>query len=50
MFRILTLYLDFEGAENIHVLQVLILDFGGLSRLIARVLYLDFDFEMVTGL
>ena len=26
--RILTLYLDFEGAKNIHVLQVMIWSFG----------------------
>merc|ERR1711954_422343 len=28
IFRILALYLDFEGAKNIHVLQVLIWDVG----------------------
>ena len=29
LFEILALYLDFESAKNIHVLEVLIWGFGG---------------------
>ena len=49
-FKILALYLDFEGAKNIHVLKVLIWGFGGLRRFLTRVLHSDIDFDMVTGL
>ena len=31
MIQILALYLDFDGAKNIHVLQVLIWGFGILN-------------------
>ena len=48
MIQILTLYLDFEGAKNIHVLQVLIWRFGGHWRFLTGVRHLDFDLDMVT--
>ena len=50
MIQILALYLDFEGAKNIHVLQVLIGDFGGCWRFLTGVWHLDLDLDMVTGL
>ena len=37
MFRILALYLEFEGAKNIHVLKVLIGGFGVYCRLLTGV-------------
>ena len=50
IFRILTLCLDFEGAKNIHVLQVLVWGFGGYWRFLSGVLYPEIDFDMVNGL
>ena len=50
MIRILGLYLDFEGAKNIHVLKVLIWDFGGHWMLLTEVWHLDFDLDMITSL
>ena len=50
MIRILALYLDFEGAKNIHVLKVLIWGFGGRWRLLTGVWHLDLDLDMFTGL
>ena len=50
MIRILALYVNFEGAQNIHVLEVLIWGFGGRWRFLAGVLHLDRDLDMVTGL
>ena len=50
MIQILALYLDFEGAKNIHVLEVLIWGFGGRWRFLTEVLHPDIDFDMVTGL
>merc|ERR1711954_288598 len=50
MIQILALYLDFEGAKNIHVLQVIIWCFGGRWRFLTGVLHLDLDLDMVTGL
>ena len=50
MIQILALYLDFEGAKNIHVLQVLIWGFGGHWRFLTGVWYLDLYLDMVTGL
>ena len=50
MFRILTLYLGFEGAKNIHVLQVLIWGFGGHWGFLTGVLHLDLDLDMVRNL
>ena len=47
---ILALYLDFEGAKNIHVLNVLIWGFGGGWRFLTVVWYLDLDLDMVTRL
>ena len=39
----LALYLDFEGAKNIHVLEVLCLGYGGCWRFLTGVYYLDHD-------
>ena len=50
MFRMFALYLDFEGAKNIHVLKILIRDYGGCWRFLTGVWHLDLDLEMVTGL
>ena len=50
MIQILALYLDFEGAKNIHVLKVLIWGFGGRWRILTGVWHLDLDLDMVTGL
>ena len=44
------LYLDFEGAENIHVLKVLIWDFEGHLRFLTGIWHLDLEFDMVTDL
>ena len=49
MIQILALYLDFEGAKNIHVLYVLIWGFGGPWSLLAGVWKLDLDLDMATG-
>ena len=50
MIQILALYLDFEGAKNIHALQALIFGFGGHWSLLTVVWHLDLDLDMVTGL
>ena len=50
MFQMLVLYLDSEGAKNIHVLQVIIWGFGGCWRLLTGVWHLNLDLDMVTGL
>ena len=50
MIQILALFLDFEGANNIHVLLVLILGFGGYWRFLMGVWHLDLYLDMVTGL
>ena len=50
MMWFLALSLDFEGSKNIHILKVLIWGFGGCWRFLAGVLYLDLDFDMITGL
>merc|ERR1711954_293590 len=47
MIQILALYLDFEGAKNIHVLQVLIWSFGGCWRFLTCVWHPDIDSDMV---
>ena len=47
--QILALYLYFEGAKNIHVLQVLILVFGGGLRFLTGVQHLDLDLNMVNS-
>merc|ERR1711954_334453 len=49
-FQILALYLDFEGAKNIHVHQVLVWGPGGCWRFLTGVLHPDIDSDMVTGL
>ena len=48
MFQILSLYLYFEGAKNIHVLYVLFWGFGGHWRVLTWVWHLDLDLYMVT--
>ena len=50
MIKILALYLNFSDAKNIHVLQVLILGFGGGWMFLSGVKHLDFDLDIVTGL
>ena len=50
MIQILAPYLDFEGAKNINVLQVIIWGFGGHRRLLTGVWYLYLDLDMVAGL
>ena len=50
IFQILYQYLDFEGAKNIHVLEVLIWGFRGCWRLLIGVWHLDVDLDIVTGL
>ena len=50
MIQVLALYLDFEGAKNIHVLEVQIGGFGGQWRFLTGVCYLNLDLDMVTGL
>ena len=47
MIQIWALYLDFEGAKNIHVLEVLIWGFRGNWRFLTGVLHLDLDLDMV---
>ena len=50
IIQILALYLDFEGAKNIHVLLVLIWGFGGCWRFLTGVRNSDLYLDMVTGL
>ena len=50
MIKVLALYLDFEGAKNIHILKVLIWGFGEHWRILIRVGHLDLDLNMATGL
>ena len=50
MIQMLALYLDFEGAKNIHVHNVLIWAFGGGWRLLYGISFLNLELDMVTGL
>merc|ERR1711954_80445 len=50
MIRILALYLDFEGAKIIYVLEVLIWGLGGRWRFLTGVWHPDIDLDMVTGI
>ena len=50
MFQIWAHYLDFEGAKDIHVLQVIIWGFGGCWRFLTGVWHLDLDLNIVTCL
>merc|ERR1711954_110699 len=50
LIQIVTVYLDFEGAKNIHVLQILIWGFVGHWRFLIGVLHANIDSDMVTGL
>ena len=45
IIQILALYLNFEGAKNIHALYVLILGFGGHWRFLTGVWHLDHDLD-----
>ena len=49
MIQIYELYLNFEGAKNNHVIQVLIWVFGGCWRFLTGGWDHDLDFDMVTG-
>ena len=49
-FQFLTFYLDCEGTNNIYVLYVPILGFGGHWKLLNRVWHLDMHLDVVTGL
>ena len=50
MIQILALYLDFEGAKNIHVLLVLIWGSGGGWTSLTGVWHLHLDIDMVNHL
>ena len=50
MIQILALYLDFEGAKNMHVLYVLIWGFGGRWRFLTGVWHSDIDLDIVLNL
>ena len=50
MIWILAFYIDFEGAKNIFVLEVLTWGFGWYWRFLAEVWDIDFDLDIVTGL
>ena len=50
IFWILALNLDFEGAKNIQVLQVLIWGFRGCCKFLNWVWHLNIDLDNVTGL
>ena len=50
IYQILALYLDFEGAKNIHVLEVLIWGFGGRWRFLTGVWHPAIDLDRVNGL
>ena len=47
MIWILALYLDFEGAKNIHVLEVLVWGFGGCLRFLTGVWNFNLDLDRV---
>ena len=50
LFPISALYHDFEGAKNIHILEVLIWGFGGGWRFLIGVWHFNHDLDMVAGL
>ena len=50
MISILALYLNFEGAKNIHILRVLIWGFGGCWRFLTWVWHLDYDLDIFRAL
>ena len=50
MVLILDLNFEFEGAKNIHVIQVLIWGSGRCWRFLTVVCHFDLDLDMVTGL
>ena len=50
MILILAPYLEFGGAEKIHVFKVLIWGSGGCWRFLTQVLHVDLDLDIFTGL
>ena len=50
MIEILVLYLNIEGAKNIHVLKVLIWGFGGCWRFLTGIWHPDLDLDMFSNL
>ena len=50
MCQIMALYLNFEGAKNIIVLEGIIWGFEGCWIFLTGVLNLDIDLDMVTDL
>ena len=50
MFQILALYINIEGAKNIHVIWVLTCGLGGHGGFLTRVWQDDLDQDMGTGL
>ena len=50
MIQILACYLYFEGAKNIHVLEVIIWGFGGWWRFLTELWHIDVNLDLVTGL
>ena len=50
MVQILALYLDFEDAKNIHVLEVLIWGFEQHWTFVAGIWHHDLDLDMVRNL
>ena len=50
LIQILALSLDFEGAKNIHILQVIIWSFSWVWRLLIGVWHLGLHLDMVNGL
>ena len=49
MVGVVAIYLDFEGAKDIHVLKVLIWGFGGCWRFLTGIWHFDLDLNMVTS-
>ena len=47
---IFALYLDFEGAKKIHVLEVIMRGFGGRWMFLTWVWHFNHDLDMVNGL
>ena len=50
IFQIIALYLEIEGAKNIHVPKVQIMGFGGNLRFLTKGWHLNLGLNMVTGL
>ena len=50
MLQFFSLYPDFEGSKNIHVLGVLICCFLGCCRFLNGDRHIDLDLDMINGL